>query len=347
MSEAVQEIILHQGSEVSRAQDFMPVFDISLAVQRKKAMSAFIGKIMNEGADYGVIPGTTKMTLLKPGAEKLSSFFGLSPEFIYDQVVEDWTGHEHNGEPFFFYRVKCRLSRNGRVIGEADGSCNSWESKYRYRNASRKCPKCGAEAIIAGKKEYGGGWLCFGKKGGCGAKFADDSRDIVGQEVGKVPNPDIADQVNTILKMAEKRALVAAVLIATNCSDSFTQDMEDFSEDTSHIDTGGHAHGTKAAAQAVAERKIREMQAQQEPPQDSGPPPDEPPPTRKKGDGDFFKTMLAGFSEIKEQIGDEVYYNILGRAGYEHANEFKSRAAAMECYKTMLAYKKAMEGERA
>jgi hypothetical protein len=34
--------------------------------------------------------------------------------------------------------------------------------------------------------------------------------------------------VNTILKMAQKRALIAATLIATGASDYFTQDMEDF-----------------------------------------------------------------------------------------------------------------------
>ena len=42
----------------------------------------------------------------------------------------------------------------------------------------------------------------------------------------RVANPDIFDQVNTIQKMAHKRALVAAVLIATNASEFFTQDVE-------------------------------------------------------------------------------------------------------------------------
>lgn len=35
------------------------------------------------------------------------------------------------------------------------------------------CPKCQKPAIIQGKAEYGGGWLCFKKKGGCGTKFTD------------------------------------------------------------------------------------------------------------------------------------------------------------------------------
>jgi hypothetical protein len=46
----------------------------------------------------------------------------------------------------------------------------------------------------------------------------------------RVPNEDIYSQVNTILKMAEKRALVAATLVTVNASDFFTQDMEDLVE---------------------------------------------------------------------------------------------------------------------
>lgn len=49
----------------------------------------------------------------------------------------------------------------------------------------------------------------------------------VGYGKERVENPDIADVYNTILKMAEKRALVAAILIATSASSMFTQDLED------------------------------------------------------------------------------------------------------------------------
>ncbi len=43
----------------------------------------------------------------------------------------------------------------------------------------------------------------------------------------KVENENVADQFNTLLKMAKKRALVDAVLTATAASDVFTQDLED------------------------------------------------------------------------------------------------------------------------
>jgi len=89
------------------------------------------------------------------------------------------------------------------------------------------CPQCGNEAIIKGKEEYGGGWLCYKNKGGCGAKFKESDPAIVDQITGKVENEDPSDQYNTCLKMAAKRAQVAVVITVTGVSDRFTQDMED------------------------------------------------------------------------------------------------------------------------
>lgn len=38
--------------------------------------------------------------------------------------------------------------------------------------SAKVCPKCGKEAIAKGTEQYGGGWFCSKKKGGCGAKFS-------------------------------------------------------------------------------------------------------------------------------------------------------------------------------
>jgi len=217
--------------DVQKSGYIAPAVTVTDALARYQAMKDFVAGVLKPKVDFGTIPGASnKPTLLKPGAEKLASFFGLRPVFLVNERVDDWTGENHGGESFFFRDYKCQLYRSGELIGEGCGSCNSWESKYRYRSANRKCPECGRETIIKGKADYGGGWLCFAKKGGCGAKFKDDDPQITGQETGKVRNPDIFDQVNTIDKMAQKRALIAAVLIATNASDYFTQDIEDFVE---------------------------------------------------------------------------------------------------------------------
>jgi hypothetical protein len=141
----------------------------------------------------------------------------------YEVKIEDLgTGHRN-------YQVICELYHitSNRFLGAGVGSCSTMESKYRYRDASKKCPHCGREAIIKGKPEYGSGWLCYGKKGGCNSKFKDGDSSIEKQATGKVENVDIADTYNTVLKMAKKRAHVDAVLTATAASDIFTQDIED------------------------------------------------------------------------------------------------------------------------
>jgi len=215
-----------------------PSFAVAVddAIERKHEKHRFFTKVMDEGLHYGVIPGTgTKPTLLKPGAEMLLSNMGLNATFVDAEApVIDVLGSDHGGEAYIRYRRICRIYRQlgpteteRMIVAEAGGSCSSWETKYRYRNDQRKCPECGKSAIIVGKKEYGGGFVCFKKKDGCGAKFRDDDPAILDQPVGKVPNPDVAELENTILKMADKRALVAATLIATGCSDIFTQDVED------------------------------------------------------------------------------------------------------------------------
>jgi len=183
---------------------------------------------MVSGQDYGTVPGTSKPTLLKPGAEKIAKLLGLADQYEILDRQEDWD------KPFFRYLIKCSLNSvaTGITISEGLGECNSMESKYRWRESKRKCPACGAEAIIKGKAEYGGGWLCFKKTGGCGAKWDDGAKEIESQSIGRIENDDIYSQVNTILKMSKKRALVDAALSAGRLSQVFTQDMEDLPPQT-------------------------------------------------------------------------------------------------------------------
>jgi hypothetical protein len=203
-----------------------PAATIAKLRERYQIFNQFVKEVLRPGTDFAAVPGSDKPSLMKPGAEKLTALFGLSSRFTAIESIEDWTG-ENIGEPFFYYKYRCELYRGDLFVTSCDGSCNSWEKKYRYRENKRVCPTCGKPAIIRGKKEYGGGWLCFAKNGGCGAKFKDGDQSVEGQTTGLVPNADIADQVNTLQKMAQKRAFVGAVLIATNASEYFTQDIED------------------------------------------------------------------------------------------------------------------------
>lgn len=284
-----QEVILSPRGQVVTADDFMPLFTVEQAVARKQQVNQFIGKVMIDGDDYGYMPGDNKKekkkVLLKPGAEKLCSIFGLAPRYEAEQIIEDWTGKEHGGEPLFYYRYKCQLYRGDRFMGEAVGSSNSWEAKHRYRWVGKDQVPAGLD--IEKLQSRGSVRTLFE------FKFALDKNETTGQygkpqeywdnfhqaiqndtareaerktskgmkpgyemEVDatlyRVPNDGAADVVNTCQKIAQKRALVAAVLIVTNCSDAFTQDMED----SEPIDTGGHPTGTQAAADHVAQTKL-------------------------------------------------------------------------------------------
>jgi hypothetical protein len=223
----------------AQVASWTPSFAVSVdeAIIRKKEKNRFFREVMDEGQHYGVIPGAgDKPALFKSGAEMLLSNMGLRAEFEdEDPPILDFSGSpEHGGEMLIHFRRKCSIYKQTgpteaerMCMARASGACSSREKKYRFRNAQRACPECGENKIIEGKQEYGGGYLCFKKKGGCGAKFPINDRRISGQEQGQIANPDLGDIENTILKMADKRALVAATLIATGCSDIFTQDIED------------------------------------------------------------------------------------------------------------------------
>ena len=237
--------------ETPRAvEEWTPQFVISVdqAVQVVEQKREFMRRVMVEGVHYGKIPGAgDKPVLYLPGAQTLSSSMALHPVFgDAAPPIEDWTGQEHNGEPFLAYRRFCELRRQTgpssydfMVVACAVGSCNSWESKYRYRSASRECPHCHKTGFLYKSKPPRTGFYCWNKpelgKQGCGANFREDDPRILNQRVGRVPNPDVLDQANTILKMADKRAYVASTLQATGCADLFTQDLEEAAQDIEDV----------------------------------------------------------------------------------------------------------------
>ncbi len=179
----------------------MPQMSLSEAVARHNATVDFVKKILHQNVDFGVIPGTDKPTLLKPGAEKLATFFGLHPRFNLLDQLQDWDKGRFN------FRYSCELWRNGEFIASGEGSCNSMEKKYRFRNIS-EAKATEDEKARAIKRETKDGkygrWVAL-----------------------TVENDDPFTLVNTLQKMAQKRALIAAVLVAVNASEFFTQDIED------------------------------------------------------------------------------------------------------------------------
>jgi len=208
---------------VPQVTSAMQEYGVDDVLHQIKLVQEVMSKIMLPETHYGKIPGCgDKNSLFKAGAEKLCLTFRLSPSFAVDKT--------DLGDGHYSYDVKCLLTHiiTQQVWAEGVGCCSTMESKYRYRDEQKKCPTCGAlGTIIKGNKNYGGGWLCWNKKGGCGDKWVDGDRVIEDQKLGKCENPNIADVWNTVLKIAKKRAHVDATINATACSDIFTQDLED------------------------------------------------------------------------------------------------------------------------
>lgn len=172
--------------------------NISTTMNKIAQMQAVVQKTLKQGHDFGEVPGTSKPTLLKPGGEKICMLFGLNPEYEFLQVTEDYD------KEFFSYNIRCTLFRNGQPVAQGVGSCNSKEKKYRFIN------------VDTIPENYMGASESF--------------TDKYGRTKYKINNPDICSLVNTILKMAKKRAFIDAVLQVASLSEVFTQDLEDMGD---------------------------------------------------------------------------------------------------------------------
>ena len=172
--------------------------NISTTMNKIAQMQTVVQKTLKKGHDFGEVPGTSKPTLLKPGGEKICMLFGLNPEYEFLKVTEDYD------KEFFSYNIRCTLFRNGQPVAQGVGSCNSKEKKYRFINVD----------IIP--DNYAG--------------YNESFTDKYGRTKYKINNPDICSLVNTILKMAKKRAFIDAVLQVASLSEVFTQDLEDMGD---------------------------------------------------------------------------------------------------------------------
>jgi len=202
---------------------------------RRKKMLDIMRKTMKENTDWGKIPGCgNKPTLLKAGAEKIASVFGLCPMFL-EEIKDLENGHRD-------YNFTCTVnSLNGIILGQGIGSCSTMESKYRYTN------------INTGKtvpKEY---WNSRNKNLLGGIKYSTKKFDGEWMIVEKGERIDVADVYNTVKKMAKKRAFVDAIITVTGCSDLFTQDIEDMQNGA--LDTVQDMEMLITLAQSVDELK--------------------------------------------------------------------------------------------
>ena len=199
--------------------------DVQTVTRQVNTVQQIMRNIMQENEHYGVIPGTKKPSLYKPGAEKLGLVFRLRPEYQIDRSDLP-NGHRE-------YEVVCTLIHipTGQSVGQGVGNATTMEGKYRFRGGEkegtgRPVPKEYWNLRNDGKLDeaknlIGGNGFAPGKIDG---KWEICS---IGE---KQEHDNPADYYNTVMKMAKKRAHVDAILTATAASDIFTQDVEDMPE---------------------------------------------------------------------------------------------------------------------
>lgn len=237
---------------------------LDAAKTRYFQMVQFIKATMRDGIDYGKIPGTAKPSLYKPGAEKLQMWREFQTAIIDEQKIEQWnTPITAQSFPLFSYSYKMRAStKYGIAVAECIGNCNSYEDKYRWRwvdenNVPREFKDeidylesrdatITEFAFALSKRETEGKYgkpleywdnlqamITSGVASKIGKKTRDgktmDAWTFPGKQI-RIPNTDIYSQVNTLMKMAQKRAYVGTIIISANASEFFTQDIEDYAK---------------------------------------------------------------------------------------------------------------------
>jgi hypothetical protein len=159
--------------------------------------------VMKPDVHYGIIPGTDKPTLYKSGAELLCMVFHIAQSYeIVDMSTDDTVR----------YRSVCTGSHQltGVVLGSGMGEASSSEEKYKWRKAYEQEFNATPEGMRRKKSGY-------------------SKKDKRSYEIFQV-RTEPADLANTVLKMANKRAMLAMVLNVTAASDLFAQDLEDMEE---------------------------------------------------------------------------------------------------------------------
>jgi hypothetical protein len=340
---------------------YMPAFALEQATERRRLFRQFVARELKPEIDYGSSGMGKLPSLKKPGAEKLSTFFGLTPRFAILDQITDWTGSEHGGSPLFSYTYECTIWRNDVYLAQASANCNSWEAKYRWRWVTQdQLPRSMAtddllrrDAAIEEfqfaleKKETQG---AYGKPAEYWQMFAEAIANGRAEQITKetkggkrypawriagtqfrIPNPDPYDAVNTCLKIAHKRSFVAGILIGVNASDYFTQDLED----DDHNPAPPEPYDSPETR-----RQTAPLRPQPVPQQSSEP--EVPAPLQelwKRMAGASREGRLAEFAALKrgliEQSGEEEgrrrYYAIIfGLHHVEHASQFQSLAKARQ-----------------
>lgn len=237
----------------------LPVVSPEDLAERDRILGGFLA-VLVPGVDYD--PGGEgglfeRPSLLQPGAEKLAMAFGLRLVPRISHREEDLAG-DNFGEPYVLIEATVDAYAEGELVGAGIGLATSLDPAHRYRWVTATEVPAGlslaslperetsvSEPLFAVEKAETGGkwgkpiayWKQFQDAIAAGAVERTQRPSKAGEPIEwvtvrtmtyRIPNPDVFGLLNSLVKMAVKRAKVAAVISAIGgLSALFTQDAED------------------------------------------------------------------------------------------------------------------------
>ncbi|UYL93714.1 hypothetical protein NIIg32_gp40 [Parageobacillus phage vB_PtoS_NIIg3.2] len=120
----MSELVAKQQTNSLSIIESVDINTVQSTLAKINQFQAVVQNTLKAGHDYGVIPGTSKPTLLKPGAEKIQMLLGVTSEYEVIERVQDYE------KGFFAFTVRCIVYKNGMKITEGVGHCNTKEKKY-------------------------------------------------------------------------------------------------------------------------------------------------------------------------------------------------------------------------
>ena len=234
-----------------------PVAQVQALADIHREIAEVVASILEEDLDYGPIPGTgTKPSLLKPGAERLAAAFGMAPSY---RVVESEVDHDRI--VMFSSRKWVDADPPLRADGRQDDELINQVRNSNRGRFQKRGERSGGGVIWqwqVAEVEEGESLGLYRYVVEC-ILTARATGEVVGAALGSCSTMETKyirtprDCENTVLKMASKRALVAAVLNTLSLSGRFTQDLED---------SGGYEQGSRARTQRPSAPRDRSDDSQ-------------------------------------------------------------------------------------
>lgn len=174
--------------------DTVDLDSIESGLQKISRFQQIVQKTLKRGHDYGVIPGTDKPTLLKPGAEKILMLMGLTSEYHITERIQDYD------KGFFAFTVRCELYKNGIKITEGVGHCNTKERKYRNQDPYTLANTC---LKMAKKRAQIDATLTVASLSEVFTQDIEDMAEFIQTEKTETMTP--TDAANTVIKFGKHK----------------------------------------------------------------------------------------------------------------------------------------------